>query len=153
MIYSQKQVDRFWNNVEVSEPDDCWNWKRSHSNGYGQVGLRVDGYDRILKAHKVAWEIHNNERLSRDVRATHSCDNGLCCNPRHVVVQPDHLLSADVPSSVCGERHGMAKLTERQVRIIKYRLNALTTREIAAAFLVSSNTIWDIRKNITWRHV
>ena len=153
MIYSQKQVDRFWNNVEVSEPDDCWNWKRSISNGYGQVGLRVDDQSRILKAHKVAWEIHNKKPLSRYVRAWHSCSNRLCCNPRHVkIAQPYHVLETK-PRSARGERHGNAKLTDRQVRIIKYRLNALTTTEIASAFAVSFNTIWDIRKGLTWRHI
>lgn len=152
MIYTQKQIDRFWNNVTVGEPDDCWPWMRSKtSNGYGQVGLRIDGHDRILKAHKVAWELHNNKRLSLNVRASHSCANRLCCNPHHVIAQPDD--DAGVPAHVCGERHGMSKLTGRQVRIIKYRLNALSTREIAAAFGVSFQAIWDIRKGVTWRHV
>ena len=153
MIYTQKQIDRFWNNVAVAGSNDCWNWQLSVCNGYGQVGLVVDNQSRILKAHKVAWEIHNNKRLGLNVRASHSCDNRLCCNPRHVVVQPDHILGADIPRSVHGEKHGMSKLTERQVRIIKYRLNALTTREIADSFRVSFHTIWDIRNGITWRHV
>lgn len=154
MIYTQKQIDRFWNNVEVGGADDCWNWKRSQSNGYGQVGLVVDDQSRILKAHKVAWEIHNNQRLLPNVRAQHSCDNGLCCNPRHVVVQPDHLLLVNPPRGASrGEQHGNAKLTDRQVRLIKYRLNALTTREVADSFRLSFNTIWDIRKGITWRHI
>ncbi len=153
MIYTQKQIDRFWNNVEVGESDDCWPWKLSQSRGYGQVGLVVDGQPRILKAHKVAWELHNNEQLSPNVRAKHSCENRLCCNPRHVIVQPDHILGADLPGGVRGEDHGMSKLTERQVRLVKYRLNALTTREIADSFMVSFNTIWDIRQGITWRHV
>ena len=153
MIYSQKQVDRFWNNVAVGEPDDCWDWKRSTSNGYGQVGLRIDDQSRILKAHKVAWEIHNNKRLGMNVRASHRCDNRLCCNPRHVFVQLDLMLDTDLSLYARGERHGMAKLTDRQVRIIKYRLNALTTTEIASAFAVSHHTIWDIRKGLTWRHI
>ena len=73
MIYSAKQIDRFWNNVELGERDECWPWKRSQlENGYGQVSLRVDGHDRILKAHKVAWEIRYNTRLAFGVRAGHN---------------------------------------------------------------------------------
>ena len=134
-------------------PGECWPWKLSqHSNGYGQVGLRVDGKDRILKAHKVAWEIHHDKRLTLFERTSHSCDNKLCCNPHHVVVVPDGG-TLDVPGAARGESHGNSKLTARQVSIIKYRLNALTTREIATAFSVASNTIWDIRKGITWVHI
>ena len=149
MIYTQKQVDRFWNNVQVGEPDVCWLWKLSAVNGYGQVGLKVGDDSRILKAHKVAWEIHNDKQLTLNARASHSCDNSLCCNPRHVVVYSVPELLAGVR----GEKHGNAKLTASQVRLIKYRLNALTTREIADAMSVSFGTIWDIRKGITWRHI
>ncbi len=149
MIYTQRQVDRFWNNVAVGEPDECWPWKRSSVNGYGQVSLKVNDSARILKAHKVAWELHNDQRLSIFDRATHSCGNKLCCNPHHVIVDS----TPDVPAGVRGEKHGNAKLTARQVKLIKYRLNALTTREIADTMRVSYGTIWDIRRLITWRHI
>ena len=148
MIYTEKQTDRFWNNVAVGEPDECWPWKRSTNAGYGQVALA----NRILKAHKVAWEIHNGVLLSLNVRASHSCDNKLCCNPRHVVVEPSGIVT-DKLTGARGENHGNSKLTERQVKTIKYRLNALTTREIADIMRVSFHTVWDIRKGITWRHV
>ena len=156
MIYTRTQVDRFWNNVAVGLAGECWPWKLSqHSNGYGQVGLRVDGKDRMLKAHKVAWEIHNDQQLTLFERVSHSCDNKLCCNPRHVIMltSSSNRIVPFGPRAARGEKHGNSKLTDRQVSIIKYRLNALTTREIATAFSVASNTIWDIRKGITWRHV
>lgn len=151
-MYTQTQIDRFWNNVEVGEPDECWPWKRSkHTSGYGQVGVRINGQDRVLKTHKVAWELHNGQMIPPNIRAMHSCDNHLCCNPRHVIVAPMDI--PDLPRGLCGENNGRAKLTERQVRLIKYRLNALSTREVADAMSVAFHTIWDIRKGITWRHV
>ena len=156
MIYTQKQIDRFWNNVDVGEPDECWPWKLSRRlDGYGQVGMLIDGDNRILKAHKVAWELHNKTQLPRNTRASHSCDNPECCNPHHVVVHADrHYAEYGIASAqVRGEQHGRSKLTEKQARIIKYRLNALTTREIADAFSVAFHTVWDIRKGVTWRHI
>ena len=162
MIYTQKQVTRFWQNVAVGQSTDCWNWQRSQNNGYGQVGLIVEAsakypvkQSRILKAHKVAWEISNDQRIGFNMRASHTCGNRLCCNPSHVVVHSDDDDGAEVnpPRGVHGERHGMAKLTDRQVRIIKYQLNLLTTREVADAFEVASQTIWDIRHSITWKHI
>ena len=153
-MYTTKQIDRFWKNVAVGETADCWLWKRSqHSRGYGQVGLRVDGKDNIYKAHKVAWEIHNDQRLPPGTRATHSCDNPLCCNPHHIIVNQNREPFEGTPIGARGESHGMAKLTEKQVRLIKYRLNALTTREIADTMGVSFHTIWDIRQSVTWRHI
>ncbi len=157
-MYTQTQIDRFWNNVDVSGPDECWPWKRSrHSSGYGQVAIKIDNRERVLKAHKVAWEIHNNELLLLHVRVTHSCGNHLCCNPHHVVIPPHQLqMGAGLSHGMVntrGENNGRSILTERQVRIIKYRLNALTTREIADAFSVSFHAIWDIRKGVTWGYV
>ena len=147
MIYSKKQVSRFWSNVQVGEPDECWIWKRSAVNGYGQVGMKVGDLSRILKAHKVAWEIHNNKKLSLFERASHSCENKLCCNPRHVIVTTDLNLPA------ANHSRGNSKLSTRQVQLIKYKLNDLTTREVATAMGVSYHAIWDIRTGITWKHV
>lgn len=149
MIYSQKQIDRFWANVDVGDAERCWHWKLSTNSGYGQVALG----GRILKAHKVAWEIHNDAQIPIEGRATHSCGSRLCCNPRHVVVWPREFLANEGLTGARGESHGNAKLTERQVRLVKYRLNTLTTREIADTMRVSFHTIWDIRKGVTWRHI
>lgn len=54
-----------------------------------------------------------------------------------------------------GSRHGMAKLNELQVRIIKRLLedDYLTQREIAKIFDIDWSTIWRIKHNKTWRHV
>lgn len=152
-MYSQKQVDRFWSNVQMGGTDQCWPWKRSrHQGGYGQVALLVDGVNRVHKAHKVAWEIGNNKRLPMWQRVKHSCNNHLCCNPHHVVLSAEESPGKTV-TQVRGESHGQAKLTENQARLIKYRLNLLTTRDIADAFSVSYHAVWDIRHNITWKHI
>ncbi len=156
-VYTSIQVERFWNNVAVGNRADCWPWKLSQtSNGYGQLSLRLDGVDRVLKAHKVAWEIRNDQRLKPNVRTSHSCDNKLCCNPGHVVIYQTKLTEHYIDGhkrSPRGEKHGRSKLTERQAIIIKYKLGALTTREIADSFKVAFHTVWDIRKGITWRHI
>ena len=157
MIYTQKQIDRFWNNVKVGDPSECWPWKLSirKEDGCGQVSLRIDGKDWMLKAHKVAWEIHNNVKLPPFIRAEHSCNNSECCNPHHIAVEMPTSAhpNTTTASGPRGESHGRAKLTEKQARLIKYRLNALTTREIADSFSVSFHAVWDIRKGITWKHI
>ncbi len=153
--YTPKQIDRFWNNVKRGAVDECWPWKLSlRLDGYGQVGLLIDKRNRVLKAHKVAWEIHNNVQLGHNVRASHTCGHPACCNPHHVTIDwLPGVTSIHTTSGPRGESHGRAKLTEKQARLIKYRLNALTTREIADSFSVAFHTVWDIRKGITWRHI
>lgn len=50
-----------------------------------------------------------------------------------------------------GEGHGLAKLTEADVRNI--RNDAREQREIAADYGVSQRTIWAVKAGQTWRHV
>ena len=152
-MYKQTQIDRFWSNVDVAGTDRCWPWKRSrHQGGYGQVALLVDGKNRVHKAHKVAWEIHNGNSLPMWQRVWHSCDNRICCNPHHIITSTVEPSDQGV-TQARGEGHGKAKLTEKQARLIKYRLNLLSTRDIAEAFSVSGHTIWDLRHGITWKHI
>ncbi len=153
MTYTPKQIDRFWNNVKVGPTDECWPWLRSlRHDGYGQVSLLVGTRNRILKAHKVAWEIAHTTRLGHYVRASHTCHNRACCNPHHVTIEATYVAPSKAPGPR-GETHGRSKLTEKQAMLIKYRLNALTTREISDSFGVAFHTVWDIRKGITWRHI
>lgn len=155
LTYSIKQIERFWRKVQLGQYDECWPWTRSkHSSGYGQVGLTVDGVSRILKAHKVAWEIANNLSLPEGARASHSCKNRLCCNPRHVIVSSNGSKNiTQTKGHARGQAHGKAKLTDEQVRTIKYKLMGLSTRQIANLLGVKYNAIWDIRKGITWAHI
>lgn len=155
MIYTDKQIERFWSHVEIFGPNDCWPWKRSqHSKGYGQVGLRIDGQDKVFKAHKVAWEITHNERIQPGVHGLHTCDNRLCCNPDHVYLQGDPLPGSDDKRGIArGSRNGNAVLSERQAILVKYRLNDLTAREVADTIGISYNAVWDIRNCKTWRHI
>jgi 5-methylcytosine-specific restriction endonuclease McrA len=50
-----------------------------------------------------------------------------------------------------GEEHGLAKLTESEVRFIKSV--TLSGADLARQLGVTRSTIWDIRHRRTWRHV
>ena len=158
MTYSKTQRTRFWGNVRLGESNECWLWKRSaKSKGYGQVSLTVNDESRILKAHKVAWEMKHNKTIGPGIRVTHSCEERLCCNPNHLVFTArqstiPHRVEP-VTMKARGQGHGMAKLNDEQVCLIKYRLDALTTQEIAGLFDVGYRTIWNIRQGHTWRHI
>lgn len=54
----------------------------------------------------------------------------------------------------CGSSHGIAKLTETQVEVIKLRLrNGEGCTEIARDYKVDKSTISSIKRGHTWKHV
>lgn len=152
MIYSAKQIERFWQKVKLGQHNECWPWTRSlHSNGYGQVGMTDNGVSRILKAHRIAWSIAHGKSVPAGMRVLHSCGEKPCCNPDHLYLSS---ASKDKPKGHArGQAHGHAKLTDEQVSMVKYRLTRLSTRQIATLLGVRYNAIWDIRQGKTWGHI
>ncbi len=53
----------------------------------------------------------------------------------------------------CGEKHGMAKLTDKKVLRIRELSAKKTCRELAEKYEVSYNTIYDILMKRTWKHL
>jgi len=52
-----------------------------------------------------------------------------------------------------GENHHLAKLTENQVRKIRYEHKNLTQKEIAKIYNIKQVTVSDIRRNKNWKHI
>lgn len=156
-MYSRKQIDRFWSHVEKAGPNDCWLWKRSkHNKGYGQVGFGVNGKVEMHKAHKVAWEITHNRLIPKGVHGLHTCDTRACCNPHHVFLgsNADNMADRDAKGRQArGERHGAAKISDDQARLVKYRLGGLKISEIAKLIGVSYHLVYGIREGRTWAHI
>jgi len=78
--YSQKDVVRFWSNIDIGSHNECWGWELSTSSGgYGKVKIKR----KVLVSHRVAFELMNGE-IGKGMHILHSCDNRLCCNPAHL---------------------------------------------------------------------
>ncbi|HTP29480.1 MAG TPA: HNH endonuclease [Anaeromyxobacteraceae bacterium] len=124
------------------------------SAGYGQIltGSRRDGTRAISYAHRVIFEALNGPAGPLEVM--HSCDNPPCVNPKHLSLGTHAENFADAARKGRmnqGINHGMAKLTEDDVR--KIRASKGTLRSIAPRFGVTINTISVIRRRLSWRHV
>jgi hypothetical protein len=107
------------------------------------------------QAHVVAWEIANG-RSAAGLIIRHSCDNPPCTNWHHLF---DGTHADNVADRVTrgrqaqGESHGIAKLTEDQVREMRslwgtgeWRQHALAKRYGVTRPLVSlvvNHKIWD----------
>jgi hypothetical protein len=152
--------ERFWTKVARGEPDECWPWTAARIGGrYGVIGSNADGN---FLAHRIAWELTNGP-VPAGLCVLHRCDNPPCCNPAHLWLGTYADNNADMARKgrhaarvrdgwgVRGEQHGMAILTEDQVREI--RAGGRPTAEYAAAYGVSRTCIKDARRGKTWGHL
>jgi hypothetical protein len=167
---SRKTVEeRFWEKVDKSAgPDGCWPWMAgTDRGGYGQ--FKVSG--RMVGAHCVAYGLTKGP-IAAGLDVLHDCDNRPCCNPSHLWpgTHTDNMQDAASkgrtargerngththPERVArGERRNTAKLTETQVREVRWLSAAGNThREIARLMGVSDSNIGRIVRGKTWGHL
>lgn len=112
----------FWDRVAVAGEDDCWPWTRAIfiKTGYGQFWWE----SKLRGTHCVAYELHNGESVrgkrdepGRKVFVCHSCDNRLCCNPKHLWLGNNTLNQVDASRkgrSAFGNRNGTHTHPERR---------------------------------------
>lgn len=70
--------ERFF--AKVDKTDYCWNWTGGTRKGYGLFRYNK----KVVSAHIASYEMFNGDRNGLVVR--HTCDNGLCVNPDHLVL-------------------------------------------------------------------
>lgn len=122
--------------------------------GYGQVSL---GHNNTIFVHRLVAEIYlenpngysyinhiNNDRLDNRVENLEWCTTQM--NIEHCILQRRHSH---------GEIHGMAKLKECDVLVIKKLIkeNNLSQRQIAKKFNVSKYAIYCIKIGKTWKYL
>jgi len=133
--------------------DRCIEWTKCKDKwGYGQVWVKGN----VKRIHRVTFERHHGY-LPPVVR--HTCDNPACYNIDHLLpgTQADNVadcVQRNRQGRASGERNHHAKLTENNVREIKYRLAAgETCAELARQYDIHQNTISDIKTGRSWKHL
>jgi hypothetical protein len=157
MLYDFRTLKRrFWWFLKfvTVEPGGCWRWNGPRFNSrqdYGAV--------RILRhqvpAHRFAYELMVGPVPARQL-VRHSCDTQDCVFPAHLVpgTHKDNMRDMVVrgrSAHLYGETHGMAKLTNKDVRAI--RAAGGTYKDIAKRFGVSPTLIGLIKRRRNWKHV
>ena len=134
--------------------EDCLPWP-FFCNDKGYAAWTVDG--RPQPAARVICEMVNGAPPSPAHVAAHSCFMGHmgCVNPKHLrwATQSENEMDKVASgTSNRGERHGLSKLTEDEVRRIKAD-RSVSADDFAARYGVSRWTIFDIRSGRRWGHV
>lgn len=142
--------ERFWANVAIGAPDECWPWRRAKPGKYGF--FQADR--RCTHAHRYAW-IFTHSDIDTGICVCHKCDNPPCCNPNHLFLGSHAENAADKVAKGRQSRattHGRARLTTSQVREIRamYRAGQLP-RLIAQALGLNLSTVACVAYGRTWR--
>lgn len=157
--YSYSDLERFWPKVDTTPGfgprGDCWEWRGGYSNsGYGS--FRIGG--QMAVASRVAWELSYNKLIPDGLLACHHCDNPSCVKGyEHLFLGTNADNIHDMENKgrrmiLCGEKHGMSKLTWREVNEIRYKYNNtyISILQLSNIYMVTTTVIKHILNNKLW---
>jgi hypothetical protein len=135
--------------------DGCWLWMGAKFwNGYGC--FRIDPKGNTMNAHRAAWKLFVGA-IAPKLQVCHRCDVRACVNPSHLFLGTTQENTADKYNKgrqARGDKHGMSKLTEDDVRLIlSLHTEGWSAKEIAEWFGVTYKTTWLVTTRRSWRHI
>lgn len=151
--------ERFWEKVDKSGSNGCWNWTAGENDDYG-VFHGHDGKNWI--ATRYAWWLIRGEKIPTELNLCHNCpggDNPKCVNPDHLFVGTDadnvHDMMRKGKMRARGESSGQARLKHDQVIAIRllYVRNFFGYYRLARLFKISQGEVRHIIIGETWSHL
>jgi len=146
------------NRLQVYEvqSNGCWNFLgNKDKDGYGVFG---HGRGKQLRAHRASFEFHKKTSAA-GLLVCHSCDNPSCINPDHLFLgkpkdNTQDMIKKGRKANCKGSKHPSAKLNELDIVCIKeQRLLGKKLKEIANQFSITFQTVSEIYRGKTWKHL
>lgn len=126
----------------------------SHARNRGGYPVMTRSNKQVKISRFIYEECYGN--IPRGAIVRHKCDEPNCINPEHLKIGTNQDNSRDMVErnrQAYGERNGLAKLTEKDVKEIRLLNKHFTYRELAKIYNVSYTNIASIVNNETWVHV
>lgn len=142
----EEEIINFWSRVAITADDDkCWLWLGGQTGyGYGACYLTISNIKKQYPAHNFAW-IYPNYVIPNEMRICHSCDNPLCCNPKHLWIGTHQDNMDDMNRKGRGlkgkkrsKRNSLSD-SEQENLIKSYREKKISIKELAFSFGLSIN--------------
>lgn len=153
-IYNISIQAKFWSKVDVREFNECWEWQGAKfPSGYG-----VFTVNKNFRAHRLSWEIANNQLIPEGMFVLHYCDNPSCVNFNHLFIGTHQDNMKDMMNKNRqndGEDRWCAKLIEEEVIDIriKYASGFYTQKDLAKIYNTTQSNISDIILNKIWKNI
>ena len=152
-ILTEPAVKRFWKKVDKESASSCWIWTGAKSKGYGILTINRKNYS----AHKLSWILANKKAIPKGQVVRHSCHTPLCVNPSHLTLgTQQHNVDDRVNDnrSARGDKNGRARITERDVKMVRI-LKGLgwTETQIAMMLDISRSGVANILHQRSWNWV
>lgn len=145
-------MKRFWEKVDKRGPDECWEWMAGKTRcGYGTFRINPT---KKTRAHRFSWELENGP-IPAGLCACHRCDNPACVNPRHIFLGTHAENMKDMTDknrlpNKGGEKNPNARLTVKEVRLIRGLRGRQKQRVIAERFGISQAHVSGIFSGKAW---
>lgn len=143
------KVTEFWRLVNIRGDDDCWPWAGYAEEGYGRFYFR----GKMMGAHELALSFTTGEQRAAGLDSCHSCNNPICCNPRHLRFDTR---ASNVRDMVGAGRcaNGTSKLGPDEVLLMRTRrAGGAAQKDLAKQYGISEGQVSMIIRGLRWPDV
>jgi hypothetical protein len=158
------EMQRLLSRINCGADDECWLWQGPvHRTGYGNAGSWFYKNMGTPIVHRAVYLAVHGELPPPPLEIRHTCDNRLCCNPRHLIpgTRRDNMADMVVRGRStkgravlgCGENHPRSKLTTSAVAsVFAMHRQGFSQRMIAVRVGVSHQQVGRILRGESRAH-